>query len=221
MPSRIIRSVADFKPKNVQFDEETRQIWLHCEINETVAEEFSRVVNYLDAVCQASELFAWPHHLYYTEDDEKFDEMLTALEARCNRITVRLSSEGGCVEDALTIINNMRACQTLIDIVNDGKAFSCGAEIFVNGTGNRFMFRHSQFMLHNMTYTNSEKNSTLPARMADNQYMKRLHEQFKELFVERSNVSAKQYDLLMEKNVDIYLSAEECLDYGLVDYILN
>lgn len=130
-------------------------------------------------------------------------------------ITLIINSPGGSVIDGFSIIDTMKSISCNVTTIISGLAASMASLIAAAGTkGKRFALPHSEVMIHDMSYGTSGKH-------ADNlkaiEHSLRIHEQLLEFMTQ---TTGKDKDEIMKDiSFDNYLSAQEAIDYGLIDKI--
>lgn len=133
-------------------------------------------------------------------------------------ISLYINSPGGTVCDGLlTIYDTMQYIKSPIKTVNIGEAYSAAAVILAAGSkGKRFAYPNSNVMIHEiqsgiMGSTNEIKREAARLDMLNNRMMKIIADHTGQSF-ERVLADCKQ---------DKYFTAEEALEYGLIDAIVK
>jgi len=132
-------------------------------------------------------------------------------------LTLMINTPGGSVYDGWGIVDTMDCSRLKIQTVGIGAIFSMGAVIFTAGTeGKRVMTRNSYLMTHQFSDGMEAKYHEF---VAARPHQDELHNRFIKHFVERTKMSEKQVNDIILAKSDIYLSAKECLKYGICDVI--
>ena len=134
-----------------------------------------------------------------------------------NTLTLMINTPGGSVYDGWGIVDVMDCSRLKIQTVGVGAIFSMGTVIFTAGTpGYRVMTRNSYMMTHQFSDVMEAKyHEFIAARPHQDQ----LHARFIKHFVTRTKMTEQEVnDVLLGKS-DVYLSAEECLKYGICDMV--
>ncbi len=147
---------------------------------------------------------------------------LNLLDQVTGEVTIRLSTEGGCVTAGLAIYDAIRAMKNHVRIIAYGEVASMGTVIFqAADKERRFMMRNSYLLLH-------EGESELSGKEKDIKAQKRLQnwqeERCIEIYYNKIRETRPKYpkNALM-KNLDKewYLFPEEAVEAGLADKILD
>ena len=133
-------------------------------------------------------------------------------------ITIYIHSNGGQVDALMPIIDLMDKCQKPIKTVALGKAYSCGAMLLLSGhKGKRFAHRHTFIVIHEVAGGTYGKNSQVQLH-AD--MVKRTNETLKKIVAKRTKMTEKQISRYFDSALDIWITAEQALTYGIIDEIL-
>ena len=124
-------------------------------------------------------------------------------------------NQGGYMELSNSLIDVMDASITPIYTVNMGLCASAAADIFTAGR-RRFMLKNARVMYHQGSGSLSGDAQKMADQMAD--YNRQL-EKAKEFLLARTNIPPEEYE--SHKYNDWWLSAEECLQYGVCDHIIQ
>jgi ATP-dependent protease ClpP protease subunit len=99
-----------------------------------------------------------------------------------------------------------------------GKVMSAGVLILAAGTkGKRKIGRNCRVMIHSVIAGN---HGSLPNLINEMEAIQDLQDLYIERLVEETNMTKKQMKKLLEQKVNIYLSAEEAVKYGIADIIV-
>jgi len=130
-------------------------------------------------------------------------------------INVLINSPGGCMYEMFSIIDYMNQLEVKINITCRGFAMSAAAMVLACATGKRSASRHSTIMLHEGSAWNIGKNSDIQASAKHSLHMESMANN---LLESKTNKNAKWW----KKNTrtDLFLSAKEALDFGIIDEIL-
>lgn len=145
----------------------------------------------------------------------KVDAALSVLEsAAVAPITIKINSGGGAAEDALAIIARMRRSSCEINTEGYGRIMSAAGIILASGN-KRFMAKDARFMHHSGSI---RLEGNLKTIINEAKEFKKSEETWAELMGERSNKSMNFW-LISGSNQDMYLSAKQCVEYGVVDEV--
>ena len=135
-------------------------------------------------------------------------------------ITFYISTWGG---DALGMFGIYDLIRTIrdecpIETYGLGKVMSAGVLLLASGTkGQRKIGKHCRVMMHSVRgghvgTIHSLENEMVETRWIQSQLIKAL--------AEESNLTEKQLKRMLGKNLDLYLTAEEAVKYGIADIIV-
>ena len=132
-------------------------------------------------------------------------------------ITLIINSNGGQVYELFSIIDMMECVNPDIRTIVLGKAMSAGAVLAICGTkGKRFMTKNSRLMLHSVS---SGTYGNIHDIKVDIEEFKRLNQQIIEIISERSNLSVKEIEDLIQR--DRYILPDEAIKFGFIDGIIE
>lgn len=132
-------------------------------------------------------------------------------------ITMHIDSPGGSVKSGLSMVDVMEYIKSDIRTVNTGMAASMGSVLLGAGTkGKRSSLRHSTTMLHQSSGGFSGNIQDAEIDWAEWQKVN------KELFNLLGEYCGKKPEQVMKDATrDLWLNAEEALQYGIIDEIIN
>lgn len=149
-------------------------------------------------------------------------ELITSLihlqyENPVEEISLLINTGGGCVDEMFAMLDLMDIVTNPIRTIVCGKAMSAGAILAVCGTkGKRLMTKNSRLMFHSVsggTFGNVKD------VQIDVNEIKRLNELMIQIVSEKSDLSIEQVKDLVDR--DKYLTAEEAIEMGLIDGIID
>lgn len=133
-------------------------------------------------------------------------------------INLYIHSNGGDVDGFFQIYDTMQLISAPVSTICLGKAYSAGAFLLCSGTGTRSAFKHSDIMIHGIqcTFPNA------PEEKYSMDYLS---------FLNKKNVDIMQIvsdktgivleDVILDCSRDLFLTAEEALNYGIIDEIIE
>lgn len=131
-------------------------------------------------------------------------------------IQVLLSTYGGCVYDGLSLYDVIKNSKTEVDITCFGKIMSMGIVILL-AAKNRKAYRNTTFMIH-------ELSSGVIGKVADMEESideaKRLNKVLFDIIKKETKISKSLLDDIYNKKKDLFLTAEEALELGLITEII-
>ncbi len=140
-------------------------------------------------------------------------------EDKDEEITIYLNSPGGDSNAMHALLDVFELITPDISIVNVSCAYSAASLILAAGTkGKRFSLPSAKAMIHQVSlhsardrWTCEEVNElSRSITQTQNDYIKRM--------LKHTKITKEQMNEFMKK--DTYLSARQCLDYGIIDKIL-
>ena len=153
------------------------------------------------------------------------DHMSTVVQAQLmfldsidnNDITMHVDSPGGSVKSGLSMVNVMDYIKSDIRTVCTGMAASMGSVLLGAGTkGKRSSLEDSEIMLHQSSGGAVGNIQDAEITMV---WWKRKNDRLFELLGEYCGKTAEQ--VKNDASRDLWLSAQEALDYGLIDEIVK
>lgn len=154
------------------------------------------------------------------------DQMSTVVQAQLlflgnldgeSEIKIHIDSPGGSVKSGLSIVDSMNLCPSDIRTVNTGMAASMGSILLGAGTkGKRAMLPNSKVMLHQVS--TGASGQILDVEISFNEakkYNKILFDYLGEY------CDKKPEEVLERANRDLWLTATEALEFGIIDEIVG
>ena len=131
-------------------------------------------------------------------------------------ISLYINSPGGSVTAGMAIYDTMQYIKCDVSTICMGMAASMGAFLLSSGTkGKRFALPNSEIMIH-QPLGGAKGQATEIKIVAD--HILRTRDKLNKILAENTGKSIEQIALDTER--DNYLSAQEAMDYGLVDKVL-
>ena len=132
-------------------------------------------------------------------------------------ISLYINSPGGSVTAGMAIYDTMQYIKCDVSTICMGMAASMGAFLLSSGAkGKRFALPNSEIMIH-QPLGGARGQATEIKIVAD--HILKTREKLNRILAEITGKSIEQIALDTER--DNYLSAQEAMDYGLVDKVLN
>jgi ATP-dependent Clp protease protease subunit len=167
--------------------------------------------------------------LFSTIEEEKIAEIIHAMlymnevnknEKSKKDIQFYLSTYGGSADDMFALYDMMKIVQknTDISVIGMGKVMSAGVLILAGGThGKRKIGRNCRVMIHSVVGGNQ---GALHDMVNEMEATVLLQEMYIERLVEETKMTKRQLKEMLEKKINIYLTAEEAVEYGIADEII-
>jgi len=131
-----------------------------------------------------------------------------------------ISSGGGSVNDMLAVYDLLTLVKNNRDIATFGygKIYSAAVPLLAAGTnGKRYMSKHARLMIHHCSANTSGSHSEIKCGFEE---LQQLEEMMVKIIAHHSKLTPKKIYKLMSRNTDVYFSAEEALEMGIVDKII-
>jgi ATP-dependent Clp protease protease subunit len=170
--------------------------------------------------------------LFSVIEEEKIAEIIHAMlymneinkiqkdEKKKKEIKFYLSTYGGSADDMFALYDMMKLIQkdTEISVIGMGKVMSAGVLILAGGThGKRKIGRNCRVMIHSVIAGNQGSLHNLVNEM---EAIKDLQEMYIDRLVEETKMTKIQLKKMLEQKVNVYLSAEKAVEYGIADEII-
>ena len=131
-----------------------------------------------------------------------------------------ISTYGGSADDMFAIYDVMKQIQkeTEIHTIGLGKVMSAGVLLLSAGTqGKRQIAKNCRIMIHSVM---AVSHGSLHNLLNEIEAIEQLQEMYINCMVENTTISKSQLKKMLERKVNIYLSAEEAVEYGIADIII-
>ena len=131
-----------------------------------------------------------------------------------------VSTNGGNADEMFAIYDTMRYIRETVDIETFGldKVMSAGTLLLAAGTkGKRRIGKHCRVMIHSVI-----GGSVGPMHQLDNEMkeVKSIQESYIRAICEETNLTERKLRALLKKKMNIYLTAEEAVEYGFADIVI-
>ena len=162
-------------------------------------------------------------------DEEKGGDLMMAIllltelsgkEAPYDPITMYISTYGGSADEMFGIYDVMTKAKKQCEIhtIGVGKVMSAGTLVLASGTkGKRKIGRHCRVMIHSV---NSGHVGELHSIENEVKAVKHMQELYINAMAQETSMTNRQLQKLIDRKVNVYLSAEEAIEYGIADEIL-
>ena len=133
-------------------------------------------------------------------------------------ITIYINSPGGSFTSLMAIYDTMMFIRPDIQTVCMGQAASAAAVLLAAGTpGKRLALPNSRILIH-QPYTEGSYGQSSDIEIQANEIL-RMRELLEKLIAEHSGKTPEEVNLDIER--DKILTAEQAVEYGLIDAVLN
>lgn len=134
-------------------------------------------------------------------------------------ICLYINSPGGSVSDGLAIYDTMKYIKCDVSTICIGMAASMGAFLLSSGAkGKRIALPNSEIMIHQPSLSNVYKGQASDVEIMTNQ-MIRIKDKLNNILSENTEQPLSR--VVSDTERDYYLTAEEALDYGIIDKIIS
>ena len=135
-------------------------------------------------------------------------------------ITLYISTYGGSADEMFGLFDIMNNCKKscVIETVGVGKVMSAGTLLLAAGTkGHRKITKNCRVMLHQVS---AGTFGPLFNMTTEIDAIQSLQESYISAMVSCTNLSKRKLKSLLNERVNVYLTAEEAVDYGIADIII-
>ena len=148
---------------------------------------------------------------------------LNALDRTGNNqhpIQFYISTYGGSADDMFGLYDVMRQVKerTEIHTIGVGKVMSAGVLLLAAGTnGTRKIGKNCRVMIHSVIGGN---HGSLHNMVNEMEAIEQLQEMYCDALISETKMTRKQLKSMLERKVNVYLSAEEAVELGIADIII-
>lgn len=132
-----------------------------------------------------------------------------------------LSTNGGSAPEMFSIYDTMRYLQDKgceVHTVGLGKVMSAGVVILASGTkGQRKIGANTRVMIHNVIGAHG---GSLPNLENEMDEVRLTQDKYVSVLAKETKLNKAQIKKMLKKKINIYLSAEEAVKYGIADIII-
>ena len=135
-------------------------------------------------------------------------------------IEVIISTPGGSADDMFAIYDIMRVVREKCDIVTFGigKVMSAGVLLLAAGTkGQRKIGKHCRVMIHSVVAGSAGSFHNLENEMSE---IRNTQDAYIKALAKETKMTPSKIRKLVDKKVNVYLSAEEAVELGIADIII-
>tara|TARA_R100001015_G_C4630202_1_gene191663 strand:- start:260 stop:925 length:666 start_codon:yes stop_codon:yes gene_type:complete len=142
-------------------------------------------------------------------------------EDRAEDIKLYLSTYGGSADEMFGIYDVMNFCKQFCDIetIGLGKVMSAGTLLLAAGTeGKRKLGKHCRVMIHSVNGGSVGELHNLKNEM---EQIAGLQDSYIQALSSETKMTKRQIQTLINRKVNVYLSADEAIEKGLADGVLD
>jgi len=153
------------------------------------------------------------------EDDKHLKKLYKAHEVQYKPkpIKIYIDSYGGAVYQCFGLLSVMERSKTPIHTIVTGCAMSCGFMILISGH-KRFAHKLSTPLYHQVSTGFIGKVQDMNEKLEQSN---RLQKQIEEITLAKTKITEKKLSKILKRKQDWYMTADEALELGVVDEILN
>ena len=170
--------------------------------------------------------------LFSDVSEEKVAELVHALiylnemnkgaqsEEKEKPIEFYLSTYGGSADDMFALYDVMRQIlpETEIHTIGMGKVMSAGVLLLAAGTkGKRKIGKYCRVMIHSAM---AGSHGSLPNLVNELEALQQIQEDYINALSDETKMTKEEIKNMLERKVNVYLSAEEAVKFGIADIII-
>ena len=134
-------------------------------------------------------------------------------------INFYINSPGGVISDGLSVYDTMQCIKSPVHTIVMGQACSMGSFLAQAGEpGQRMMLPHARHMIHQPSGGARGMASDIEISYKEIMHYKKM---LTELYVKHNTKEKTYEDFERDMDRDTFMSAQEALDYGLIDKIVE
>ena len=187
--------------------DDIRTINLYSDINEKVcADTVSALMYFKDSAITVE-----------PEDPENPESPMVAISRPINMV---VSTFGGSATEMFAVYDTMRMAKEVCDVVTIGmgKVMSAGVLLLAAGTkGHRKIAKNCRAMIHGVTGGHIGTIHNLENEMDEIRW---LQERYIDALVAETDMTKRFLKKLIARKVNVYLTAEEAVEYGIADEVV-
>ena len=133
-------------------------------------------------------------------------------------LTLYINSTGGSLTDAFGLIDVIKNSNFVVRTIGIGNVMSAAFMIFAAGDkGERYIAKNTSIMCHQFTESIDEKYHDIKAALKETE---NCNNRMVDFLVEATGLVPSKVKSKLLPPSDVYLTAEELLEYGVADHIL-
>ena len=164
-------------------------------------------------------------------DEEKSADLISALlvlsqqkkegQERADDIKIYISTYGGSADEMFSIYDMMTITKAKCEVetVGLGKIMSAGTLLLAAGTkGKRKIGKHCRVMIHAVAAGSAGELHDIENEVKT---IKHIQELYINALSEETRMTKRTIQKLLDRKVNVYLTAEEAVEYGIADEIIG
>ena len=187
--------------------EEIRSLTLYGDINEKMCGDAVTAILYLGNNSESLE---------YVDPSDPESEVAKVSKP----IDILISTRGGSASEMFSVYDTMRLVRGKCDTstFGVGKVMSAGVLILAAGTkGKRKIGSNCRVMIHGVL---GAFGGSLTSMENEIEEIKWMQEQYLRCLARESNLTVTRLKKMLKRQVDVYLSAEEAVEFGIADEVV-
>ena len=173
----------------------------------------------------SNSIYSFSNHIYFNDEINnntafKLNNALRAMEIKLKGLNIdnipiylHLTTNGGIIHSAFSIIDCMNCISLPIYTVIEGFVASAGTLISVNGE-KRYICRNAYVLIHELRSGVWGKMTALEEEMTN---IKKIQEHLVNIYLEKTSIKRKKLNRILKK--DIEWNSEEAIEFGIADEI--
>jgi len=146
-------------------------------------------------------------------------ELIRADQTGDKLITIYLNTPGGCIFSGFNLCNIIENLKSPVEIIVLGYAYSMGGYILMAGYNKKNIVRRCYSFSTALMHGGSAAVEGTASQVKDfHRFAEKYDQKIKDFFLSHSNFTEEEYDKI--ERTELYLTAEEMLEKGLVDEII-
>ncbi len=170
-------------------------------------------------------IYSFSNHIYFNDDINnntafKLNNALRLMESKLKSLNIdnipiylHLTTNGGLIHAAFSIIDCMNSISLPIYTVIEGYVASAGTLISVSGE-KRYISKNAYVLIHELRSGFWGKMSEMEEEMMN---IKKIQEHLINIYLNKTSLKKKKLNRILKK--DIEWNAEEAIEFGIVDEI--
>jgi ATP-dependent Clp endopeptidase proteolytic subunit ClpP len=170
-------------------------------------------------------IYSFSNHIYFNDDINnntafKLNNALRLMESKLKSLNIdnipiylHLTTNGGLIHAAFSIIDCMNSISLPIYTVIEGYVASAGTLISVSGE-KRYISKNAYVLIHELRSGFWGKMSEMEEEMTN---IKKIQEHLINIYLNKTSLKKKKLNRILKK--DIEWNAEEAIEFGIVDEI--
>ncbi len=133
-------------------------------------------------------------------------------------LTLYINSTGGSLTDAFGLIDVIKNSNYIVRTIGVGNVMSAAFLIFAAGDkGERYIAKNASIMCHQFTESIDEKYHDIKAALKETE---NCNKRMVDFLTEATGLAPSRVKAKLLPPSDVYLTAQELIDYGVADHIL-